>query len=200
MTTGLLGGAFDPPHAGHVVLAREAVERFGLDRLLVLVVAAPAHKPVATPVEDRLELARAAFADVPLAEARRDDHAYTVDSLRAGAFDPATTVFLVGADEFAAFPTWKEPDAILDLARLGVATRPGYPAKRLLPVLSALGRPSASSSSRSRRSTSPRRRSALVSPSASPSKTCFPPPSPGGSSSAVSTMRAVDRPRRVELR
>ncbi len=141
MTTGLLGGAFDPPHAGHVVLAREAVERFGLDRLLVLVVAAPAHKPVATPVEDRLELARAAFADVPLAEARRDDHAYTVDSLRAGAFDPATTVFLVGADEFAAFPTWKEPDAILDLARLGVATRPGYPAKRLLPVLSALGRP-----------------------------------------------------------
>ena len=46
MTTGLLGGAFDPPHAGHVVLAREAVERFALDRLLVLVVAEPAHKPV----------------------------------------------------------------------------------------------------------------------------------------------------------
>ncbi len=141
MTTGLLGGAFDPPHVGHVVLAREAVDRFGLDRLLVLVVAEPAHKPVETPVDERVELARAAFADVPLAEVRRDDHAYTVDSLRAGGFDPATTVFLVGADEFAAFPTWKEPDAILDHVRLGVATRPGYPVDRLRPVLAALRRP-----------------------------------------------------------
>ena len=46
MTVGLLGGAFDPPHRGHVVLAREAMQRFGLHRLLVLVVASPAHKPV----------------------------------------------------------------------------------------------------------------------------------------------------------
>jgi nicotinate-nucleotide adenylyltransferase len=141
MTTGLLGGAFDPPHAGHVVLAREAVARFGLDRLLVLVVAEPAHKAVGTPVEDRLDLARAAFADVPLVQVRGDDHAYTVDSLRAGSFDPDDTVFLVGADEFAAFPTWKEPDGILELVRLGVATRPGYPEKRLRPVLAALRRP-----------------------------------------------------------
>ena len=141
MTTGLLGGAFDPPHAGHVVLAREAVARFGLERLLVLVVAAPAHKPVETPVADRLALARAAFADVPPAEIRRDDHAYTVDSLRAGGFDPDATVFLVGADEFAAFPTWKEPDAILELVRLGVATRPGYPGERLRAVLARLRRP-----------------------------------------------------------
>jgi nicotinate-nucleotide adenylyltransferase len=141
VTTGLLGGAFDPPHAGHVVLAREAVDRFSLDRLLVLVVSEPAHKPVETPVADRLELARAAFADVPRAEVRRDDHAYTVDSLRAGGFDPDATVFLVGADEFAAFPTWKEPDRILELVRLGVATRPGYPDERLRAVLAGLRRP-----------------------------------------------------------
>ncbi len=141
MTTGLLGGAFDPPHSGHIVLAEEAVRRFGLDRLLVLVVADPAHKRVETPVEERLELVRAAFEAVPLAEVRRDDHAYTVDSLRMGGFDPDATVFLVGADEFATFPSWKEPDAILELVRLGVATRPGSPAKRLQPVLESLGRP-----------------------------------------------------------
>ena len=86
-------------------------------------------------------LARAAFADVAGAEVRRDDHAFTIDSLRAGRFDPAATVFLVGADEFAAFPAWKEPDAILNHVRLGVATRPGYPADRLLPVLAGLERP-----------------------------------------------------------
>lgn len=141
MTTGLLGGAFDPPHAGHVVLAREASERFSLERLLVLVVARPAHKPVETPVEDRLELARAAFADVPFAEVRRDDHPYTVDSLRAGGFDPDETVLLIGADQFAGFLTWKEPDGVLECARLGVATRPGYPSESLEPVLASLRRP-----------------------------------------------------------
>jgi nicotinate-nucleotide adenylyltransferase len=140
VTAGLLGGAFDPPHAGHVALADEAISRFELDRLLVLVVVEPAHKRVGTSAEDRLELARAAFADVPLTEVRVDLHAYTVDSLRAGDFDPDATVFLVGADEFADFLTWKEPDEILDLARLGVATRPGYPRERLEPVLAALRR------------------------------------------------------------
>jgi nicotinate-nucleotide adenylyltransferase len=141
VTTGLLGGTFDPPHVGHVVLAQEAVVRFGLDRLFVLVVAEPGHKPVETPVEERLELARAAFANVPLAEVRLEEHAYTVDSLRAGGFDPNTTVFLIGADEFAGFLGWKEPDEVLDLVSLGVATRPGHPRERLEPVLAALRRP-----------------------------------------------------------
>jgi nicotinate-nucleotide adenylyltransferase len=141
VTTGILGGAFDPPHVGHVALAEAAIERFGLDRLIVLVVAAPGHKRVEAPVEDRLELARAAFAGVPLAEVRRDDHAYTVDSLRSAGFDPDTTVFLVGADELADLPAWKDPDEVLELARLGVATRPGYPQERLEPVLAALRRP-----------------------------------------------------------
>lgn len=141
MTTGLLGGAFDPPHAGHVALAEEAIRRFGLDRLVVLVVGEPGHKPVETPVADRLELARAAFADLPTAEVRREEQAYTVDALRAGGFDSGSTVFLIGADEFADFLTWKEPDEILEHVRLGVATRPGYPRERLEPVLAALRRP-----------------------------------------------------------
>ena len=141
MTTGLLGGAFDPPHLGHIALAEAAVGRFGLDRLLVLVVADPGHKPVKTPVVERLELARAAFADLPLADVRREERPYSVDSLRQSGFDPDATVFLVGADEFADLLTWKEPDEILELVRLGVATRPGYPRQRLEPVLTALRRP-----------------------------------------------------------
>jgi nicotinate-nucleotide adenylyltransferase len=141
VTVGILGGAFDPPHAGHVLLAREGSKRFDLGSLLVFVVARPAHKGVETPVEDRLDLTRAAFADVPLAEVRRDDHPNTVDSLRAGRFDPERTVLLVGADQFAGFLTWKEPDGVLDCARLGVATRPGYPRKSFAPVLASLRRP-----------------------------------------------------------
>ncbi|MGH3031203.1 MAG: nicotinate (nicotinamide) nucleotide adenylyltransferase [Gaiellaceae bacterium] len=136
--TGLLGGAFDPPHNGHLALAQRALEHFGLERLVVLVVAAPGHKPVETEVEDRLELARLAFADVPRTEVVRDDHAYTVDFLREARPASAETVFLVGADEFADFHSWREPEAILRLVRVAVATRPGYPRELVEPVLAGL--------------------------------------------------------------
>ena len=68
-----------------------------------------------------------------------DPFARTVDSLGALALpDP---VFLVGADEFASFLDWKEPDRVLELARLGVATRPGVRREALETVLAAVGRP-----------------------------------------------------------
>lgn len=137
--TGLLGGAFDPPHVGHVTLARRAIERFGLQRLLVRVVVSPGHKHVATPAEDRLALARVAFAALPGAEVALDPHDRTVDSLEELALDDP--IFLVGADEFASFLDWKQPDRVLELARLAVATRPGYPRAQLEPVLAGLRRP-----------------------------------------------------------
>lgn len=137
--TGLLGGAFDPPHNGHVVLARSALAHPDVDRLVVLVVSAPGHKLVSTAVETRLELARLAFADLPRTDVVRDDHAYTVDSLRDGNFGDA--IFLIGADEFADFLHWRDPDGVLEQVRLVVATRPGYPRERLEPVVGGLERP-----------------------------------------------------------
>lgn len=139
MGVAILGGAFDPPHAGHVALARRALEHFGLERLLVLVVAEPGHKTTATPAATRLELARLAFAYLP-ADVELDDHARTVDSLRERRLPP-DTLFLIGADELAAFPGWKEPQRVLDLVRLGVATRPGFPRERLDAARRELGRP-----------------------------------------------------------
>jgi nicotinate-nucleotide adenylyltransferase len=137
--TGVLGGAFDPPHVGHVELARAGLERFDLGRLLVRVVADPGHKSVDTPAATRLDLATLAFGGLPGCEVALDPHARTIDSLRALALDDP--VFLIGADEFAAFLGWKDPDGVLELARLGVATRPGYPRDRLDAVLGRLRRP-----------------------------------------------------------
>ena len=135
---GVLGGAFDPPHVGHVALARAAVERFALDRLLVRVLADPGHKRVATPAAIRLALARDAFAEVPEAEVAVDPHPRTVDSLLAlGLPEP---IFLIGADELADFPSWKQPERVLELARLGVATRPGTSLEELEAVLAVLPR------------------------------------------------------------
>jgi nicotinate-nucleotide adenylyltransferase len=119
--TGLLGGAFDPPHNGHVALAEAAEQQLGLDEIAVFVVADPGHKDVHAPAETRLELARLAFPD---REVLLDDHARTVDMLRDGSWDDP--VFLIGADEYLDFPNWKEPEAVLELTRLGVATRPGF--------------------------------------------------------------------------
>src|SRR6266508_4022655 len=104
---GLFGGAFNPPHLGHVELARRALEEFNLDKLLVLVSDDPGHKPVESPLEQRLALARLAFAGLPRTE--------------------------VIADQYRDFPTWKEPDAVLERVPLGVATRSGVERPPVVP-------------------------------------------------------------------
>jgi nicotinate-nucleotide adenylyltransferase len=123
---GVLGGVFDPPHSGHVALARAAIDGLTLGGLLVLVVADPGHKHATTPVETRLELTRLAFADLSEATVELDRHARTVDSLEERAL-PTDTFFVLGADEFAGFESWKAPRRVLELVRLGVAMRPGVP-------------------------------------------------------------------------
>ncbi len=105
--------------------------------MIVLVAADPGHKRIETPAATRLELARAAFPDD---EVVLDEHPRTVDLLRDHPEwdDP---VFLVGADAFCGFLDWKEPAEVLRLARLGVATRPGYPPERLRETLERLETP-----------------------------------------------------------
>ena len=137
MTLGLYGGSFDPPHLGHVELARRAKQRLPLERLLVLVSADPGHKHVETPADVRLRLARAAFPDD---EVVLDEHGRTVDTLRAHPEwdDP---LFLIGADEFSDFLSWKEPEEVLRRTRVAVATRPGFSRDRVDAVLAQLEQP-----------------------------------------------------------
>ena len=133
--TALLGGTFNPPHNGHLALARAAEERFR-EEFVVLVSAQPGHKEVQLDADTRLRLAQAAFPD---REVELDPYERTVDLLEAGRWrDP---LFLIGADEFSDFLTWKDPEQVVARARLGVATRPGYPRDRLDAVLSKLSRP-----------------------------------------------------------
>ena len=136
---GILGGVFDPPHVGHVALARAAIEQLELHELLVLVVADPGHKRATTPAETRLELTRLAFEDVPGARVELDPHARTVDSLEERR--PEDAVFILGADELADFERWKSPQRILDLVRLAVAMRPGVPDERVRDACERLAAP-----------------------------------------------------------
>jgi nicotinate-nucleotide adenylyltransferase len=119
--TGLYGGSFDPPHNGHVALVRAALAHFPLDRLVILVAEQPGHKPPVAPAEARMRMARAAFPDL---DVELDPYAWTVDMLRARKWDDP--IFFIGADQLEAFPSWKEADAVVELSRIGVATRPGH--------------------------------------------------------------------------
>ena len=132
----LYGGAFDPPHLGHVAVADAAREHFGVERLVVLVSERPAHRVVLASAADRLALARAAF---PADDVRLDPYPRTVELLRAQRFDDP--VFVVGADQFRAFLAWSEPEQVLELTRLAVATRPGFPRSDLDAVLAQIDRP-----------------------------------------------------------
>ena len=121
---GILGGTFDPPHNGHLALAEGATRELDLDELVFLLVANPGHRACAEDAETRERLAHAAFDDVPHTRLERDEHQFTVDAVRRGRFGDA--VFVVGADEGSAFPTWKDPEAILRWVKLGVGSRSGY--------------------------------------------------------------------------
>jgi nicotinate-nucleotide adenylyltransferase len=144
--TGLLGGAFDPPHNGHVVLAREALRQLDLRCLVVVVTGCPPHKTVETDAENRFRLAQAAFTEVPRVELSRHEldrpgRSYTVETVRWAAARWGEVLLVIGADEFAGFLDWHDPEGVLRAARLAVATRPGFSADRLSPVLAALSEP-----------------------------------------------------------
>jgi nicotinate-nucleotide adenylyltransferase len=132
----LYGGAFDPPHLGHVAVADAARERFAVERLLVLVNEHPGHRPVHASAADRLALAQAAFPDD---DVRLDPHPRTVDLLRAEDLDDP--VFVIGADQFRSFLAWSQPAEVLRRTRLAVATRPGFPRSELEAVLEQLDQP-----------------------------------------------------------
>ena len=89
----------------------------------MLVAADPGHRDVVAGPDERLRLARAAFAGLP-ADVVLDHSAFTVDAVRGARFGDA--LFVVGADEGAAFPSWKEPLEVLRWVRLAVGTRSGY--------------------------------------------------------------------------
>jgi nicotinate-nucleotide adenylyltransferase len=74
-------------------------------------------------------------------ELERPGPSYTVDTVRWAAGVYGEVVFVVGADEFAGFLSWHDPEGVLRAARLAVATRPGYPRDRLTAVLAQLSRP-----------------------------------------------------------
>lgn len=139
-STGILGGTFDPPHVAHAAMARAALERLGLDRVVLMPAAAPPHKALdpLTEFRHRLAMARIEAGRVPGVEAsafeqRRDGPSYTVDLLDEFAREhPGTLYFIMGSDSLRDMASWRDPEGILRRCTLVVFPRPGFAA--ILPV------------------------------------------------------------------
>lgn len=129
---GLLGGSFDPPHAGHVHITKWALKSFGLDRVWWLV--SPGN-PLKTrgpaPLERRIAASRAVLKGDPRVRVTdlesRLGTRYTAATLRAvrRAYPGVRFVWLMGADNLAQFHRWKDWDEILETVPVGVLGRPG---------------------------------------------------------------------------
>lgn len=130
---GILGGSFDPVHHGHLRLAVEALERLQLSEVRLIPVRIPPHR--AKPRADesvRQRMLAAAIKDsarlvLDERELHRDGVSYTVDTLASlrAEFPGSSLCLLLGLDAFLGIPTWHRWRKLLELAHIGVATRPG---------------------------------------------------------------------------
>lgn len=132
MRIGIFGGTFDPPHNGHLALARACIKELALDELLFVPAAQNPLKNLGprASANDRLTMLSLLVAGEPNMgvvdlEIQRGGTSYTVDTLtELGLVQPAEYWFLLGADALKGFGQWKNPSKILRLARLGVVLRP----------------------------------------------------------------------------
>jgi nicotinate-nucleotide adenylyltransferase len=147
---GVLGGTFDPPHIGHLVIASEAHWQLGLDEVRLVPTRIPPHKDAdgalarADPERRVRWLERAVAGRAGLAVSRleldREGPSYTADTLEAmAAAEPGLQLwFIAGADQLPEIPQWHDPQRILAAARIAVVPRGGRDRRALEPIAEAV--------------------------------------------------------------
>lgn len=142
---GLFGGSFDPIHHGHLILARDAMESLGLDRVVFIPVNVSPHKLARPPVAARLrcEMVAAAIAGEPrfsmdACEAEREGPSFAVDTVRLmrRRFPEAELFYFIGEDNVASLHTWREIDELKKLASFVVLARGNLQPVEGFPVIS----------------------------------------------------------------
>jgi nicotinate-nucleotide adenylyltransferase len=137
-TIGILGGTFDPPHWGHIIIAEDLCERFSLDRMLLVPAFRAPHKRdrAGSSPSQRLAMLRAAVKGrgrlgVSDIEIRRGGVSYTIDTIRALSKPGVRLVFFAGTDSIAFLPKWREIDSLVRECTFVLMKRPGFDMKKL---------------------------------------------------------------------
>jgi nicotinate-nucleotide adenylyltransferase len=145
---GVLGSAFNPPHLGHLALAQEALWQLGLAEVVLVPTGEAPHKRIHDDPgrELRLAMTRLAAADDPrftvsTLEVERDGPSYTYETLELLAREKGEPdlVFVMGADAAVGFESWREPERVVELARLAVARRSGVSDADVASTMRGLG-------------------------------------------------------------
>jgi nicotinate-nucleotide adenylyltransferase len=134
--TGIMGGTFDPPHKGHLKIARAVKRALKLDRVIFMVAAQPRLKAneSITPAEHRVKMAKLAIGDskgmfVSLLETQRGGTTYTIDTLdqlHRQAVESEDFFFILGWDNLNKFSQWHRPQEVIKKCFLVAVPRPGY--------------------------------------------------------------------------
>ncbi len=135
LRVGILGGAFNPPHTGHLVCAQEALVQLELDKVVFVPVGRPPHRELEGDpgAEERLEMVELATVDddrfeVSRVELDREGPSYTSDTLRGlRESSPDDELFLIlGGDQAATLRSWHEPEQVLSMATVAVVERTNW--------------------------------------------------------------------------
>jgi nicotinate-nucleotide adenylyltransferase len=135
LRVGILGGAFNPPHVGHLVGAQEAWGQLELEKVVFMPVGHAPHREIQDDpgAEARLAMVGLAVGEdarfaISRAELDRPGLSYTVDTLRdLREAAPDDELFLIlGGDQAAALPDWHEPETVLSLATVAVVERTNW--------------------------------------------------------------------------
>ncbi|MCX5696465.1 MAG: nicotinate-nucleotide adenylyltransferase [Candidatus Omnitrophica bacterium] len=136
MKIGILGGTFNPIHIGHLILAEEAREKLGLDKVIFVPTFVPPHKDNVdiAPAAARLKMVKLAIAgnkyfSVSDIEIERNGRSYTIDTIKEFKknYSLDQIFFIIGSDLMKYLDDWKDINEISKLVKFVVATRPGYP-------------------------------------------------------------------------
>lgn len=136
MRVGMIGGTFDPIHAGHLILAEQARDQLALAQVVFVPAGQPPHKPKKqiTAAHHRLAMVELAIADydafaVSRIDLDREGPCYSVDTitLLQESWGPEAKIyFLIGEDSLRDLPKWHQPDRLLRLCQIVAVQRPGY--------------------------------------------------------------------------
>lgn len=141
---GILGGTFNPPHLGHLVIADQVATQLGLDQVLFMPDAQPPHvdRKLTIPARDRVAMVKAAIADNPrfsleLTEVQRGGLSYSYDTmLQLTQQHPENQYyFIIGGDMVAYLPKWHRIDDLVKLVQFVGVCRQGYAHESPYPVL-----------------------------------------------------------------
>ncbi len=148
MKIGILGGTFNPVHIGHLILAEEAREKLGLDKVIFIPANLPPHKDnidIADP-QARLKMLKLAvkgnrYFAVSDIEIRRLGRSYTIDTIKAlkDKYKDDELYFIIGSDLLKYLEGWKDLSEIFKIVKFIAATRPGYPLENIPAYIKTLG-------------------------------------------------------------